>query len=362
MSYPYTTLWINGRLVSLNAVVHETEECRSAFEEHTFSFIREWLSGQKKFVLQTSGSTGAPKRITVTREQMEASAKLTEQALQLKRQHHALICIDTKYIGGKMMIARCLTIGMRIWAVDPTANPLSKIPVDQCVNFAAFVPLQIQTILGSKHPHSLNNLDQVIIGGAPLDEKVIEQLNTFLCRCYATYGMTETLSHVALRTLNGKNKQRYFELLPGVTVRQDERGCLVIYLPYLPEPVITNDIVELRGARQFVWLGRWDNVINSGGVKVIPEKVEAALTNLFFKAGIQSRFFVQGVEDQKFGQKVVLFVEGTDYTRELFQKLLRDPAIQLSPFEIPQEVRLIPSFVTTATGKVNRTQTLHLQE
>jgi O-succinylbenzoic acid--CoA ligase len=251
---------------------------------------------------------------------------------------------------------------MRIWAIDPTANPLAKIPVDQCVNFAAFVPLQIQSILGSKHPHSLNNLDCAIIGGAPLDEKVIEQLDGFLCRCYATYGMTETLSHVALRTLNGKDKQRYFELLPGVAARQDERGCLVIQTPYLLEPVVTNDFAELKGSRQFVWLGRWDNVINTGGVKVIPERVEAAIQNLFFKEGRSNRFFVHGLENKKLGQKVVLFVEGTDYTPEGLQKLLIDLDGQLSPFETPQEVRLIPSFVTTATGKVNRTQTLTLQE
>lgn len=358
MNYPHPTLWINGRLVSMDSIVHESANAYSPFEKHTFTFIREWMVGEKTFLLQTSGSTGEPKQITVTREQMEASARLTEQALELKKNDSALVCIDTKYIGGKMMIVRCLTIGMRMWAVDPSSNPLLKIPIDRCVNFAAFVPLQIQTILASKHPHSLNDLDTVIIGGASLDEKIIRQLDPYLCRCYATYGMTETLSHVALRKLNSIDKLPYFELLPGMSAQPDGRGCLMVHVPYLKEPVVTNDLVDFKGPRQFVWLGRWDNVINSGAVKVIPEKVEATVGNFFLKTGLTNRFFVHGVADTMLGQKVVLFIEGTNCTEETLQRLLINLSEVLPPFETPREIRLIPFFEMTATGKINRLKTL----
>jgi O-succinylbenzoic acid--CoA ligase len=360
MNYPYSTIRINGRLVSLESIVNETALSQSPFENHTFSFLSAWLSGQKTFDLQTSGSTGEPKTITASREQMVSSARLTEQTLQLSKSDQALICIDTKYIGGRMMLVRCLTTGMRILAVDPVANPLTKIPVDQCVNFAAFVPLQVQSILGSKHPHLLDTLDKVIIGGAPLDEKVIQQLRESLCRCYATYGMTETLSHVALRVLNGKDKQPYFEALSGITFRVDQRGCLIIDVPYLSEPVITNDLAELINERQFVWLGRWDNVINTGGVKVIPEKLEATLSASFSKAGMNNRFFIHGVDDPKFGHRIVLFIEGTGLTERLLSPFFTDLAASLPPFEIPKEVRTVSSFATTDTGKINRIKTLLL--
>src|SRR5690606_6938174 len=137
----------------------------------------------------------------------------------------ALLCIDPKYVGGKMMLVRSLVLGLQMMAVDPTSNPLIKIPVDKCVQFTAFVPYQVQTILESKHPHLLNNLDKVLIGGAPLAATTRERLDLFQCECYETYGMTETVSHIATRLANTRLKQPYYEALPGVQVSQDSRGC-----------------------------------------------------------------------------------------------------------------------------------------
>lgn len=345
----------------IESILNDTEIAGSGFEYSSFSFIREWLTGAKKYELHTSGSTGEPKTIHVTREQMERSAKLTEQALQLTARHHALVAIDTKHVGGRMMIVRCLTSGMRMSLVDPCANPLTKIPVDRCVNFAAFVPFQIHSILESKHPHLLNNLDLIIVGGAPLNEKLIQRLEPFICRCYATYGMTETLSHIALRKLNGSDKTQHFELLPDIQATSDNRGCLVAHVPYLKEPLYTNDLVAFVTPNRFTWLGRWDNVINTGGIKVSPEKIEAATEEIFLKAGIENKFFIHGVEDERLGQKVVLFIEADNHASVVLSKLLTDLSQALPPFETPVEIHVLNSFATTPTGKIDRNKTLRSQ-
>jgi o-succinylbenzoate---CoA ligase len=243
-NYPFSSIWINGRHVLIEQILQEKALHRSAFEESTFQFIRAWLLGEQNFEMTTSGSTGTPKQISVSRSQMVASALRTAEKIRLQKHSIALVCIDTKYIGGKMMMARSLALGLPIMAVDPIANPLVKIPVDKCVQFTALVPYQVHSILESKHPHLLNNLDQVLIGGAQLSAALRDKLDRFQVQCYETYGMTETVSHVALRRVNGKLKQPYFEVLPGIEISQDSRGCLVVKADYLDGPVITNDVVK----------------------------------------------------------------------------------------------------------------------
>jgi O-succinylbenzoic acid--CoA ligase len=289
---------------------------------------------------------------------MVTSAIRTAQKIKLQKNSTGLVCIDPKYIGGKMMLVRCLHLGLRIMAVDPVANPLIKIPVDNCVQFTAFVPYQVQKILESKHPHLLNSPDKVLIGGASLGVATREQLDRFQCECYETYGMTETVSHVALRLVNTKRKQQYFETLPGVEIRTDERGCLVITADYLSEPVITNDIVDIVDAGRFLWLGRWDSVINTGGVKVMPEKIEHLLDDLFLRHNFHHRFFIAALPDSSLGNKVVLILEGVQFSSEILDKVLSALKSAVSPYEFPKEVYGIPTFETTGSQKIDRIQTL----
>lgn len=351
-------IWINGRHVSFEKILHDKEPSRSPFEEATFSFIREWLSGEENFDLTTSGSTGKPKTISLSRYQMMVSARRTSEKINLQKNSRALVCLDPGFIAGKMMLVRCLTLGLRIMAVDPTANPLIKVPVDKCVQFTAFVPYQVQAVLESKHPHLLNDLDKILIGGAPLSQSTQEQLDRYLCECYETYGMTETASHVALRLVNTKLKQPYFQVLPGIDIRLDNRGCLVISADYLPESVVTNDLAEIVGEGKFLWLGRWDSIINTGGVKVTPEKVERELEAIFQKNNVHHRFFIAALPDEKLGQKVVLVLEGVQFSSELISQSLTVLRSTSSPYEVPKEVYSIPRFVTTETQKIDRIQTL----
>lgn len=354
--YPFSSIWINGREVSIEKI--EKEVPRSPFEETTFHFIHDWLSGVENFKMLTSGSTGPPKTITVTRAQMRASALRTSAKLSLLKNTKALVCIDTKYIGGKMMLVRCFTSGMHITAVDPVANPFVNIPVDNCVQFTAVVPYQITEVLESKHPHLLNNFDRVIIGGASLGARNQEQLQRFQCACYETYGMTETVSHVALRLINTELKQPYFETLPGVLINVDERDCLIIHADYLGKPVITNDVIKLVDKNKFIWLGRWDTVINSGGVKVIPESVERTVQKIFINAGISNRFFIAGLPDERLGNKIVLILEGVQFSSEKLQRSFDVLKSSIPAFEVPKAVYHVPTFVMTQNQKIDRNQTL----
>jgi O-succinylbenzoic acid--CoA ligase len=356
--YPFTDLWINGRHVSFEKILHDKEEGRSPFEQTTFQFIKEWLSGEEQFELTTSGSTGKAKQITLTRNQLIFSAQRTAQAINLQRYSRALVCIDTKYVGGRMMLVRCFTSGLRIMALDPTANPLVKIPVDKWVQFTAFVPYQVSAILESKHPHLLNNLEKVLIGGAPLPAKTGSQLDRFQCDCYETYGMTETVSHVALRLVNTDLKQPYFETLPGITVSQDERGCLVVTADFLPNAVVTNDLVEILAPGKFSWIGRWDSVINTGGVKVVPEKIERELGLIFKRNNVPHRFFIAASPDEKLGSKVVLVLEGVQFSSESLSRSLDELKSAVSAYELPKEVLTMHEFALTESGKVDRNQTL----
>jgi O-succinylbenzoic acid--CoA ligase len=357
-AYPFPALWINGRSVSIENILSENVDVRSPFERSTFDFVRDWMNSVETFTMSTSGSTGIPKNITHTRRGMLTSARRTVEKIGIPKFSTGLVCLDTQYIAGKMMLVRCLSSGLGIMALDPMANPLIKIPADKCVQFTALVPYQVDSILESKHPHLLNNVAKILIGGAALGASTIERLGRFKCACYETYGMTETISHVALRLVNTDLKQQYFETLPGIEIQTDARGCLIIDADYLEKTVITNDMVEIVGHRKFLWLGRWDTVINSGGVKVMPEKIEKVLERIFEGVKFDNRFFIAGWPDERLGSKVVLVIEGVQFSSETLNRSIEALKTAVSPFEVPREVYSVPNFLFTETLKIDRKQTL----
>lgn len=361
MIEPYThrEIWINGRFVAITNILEGSETALTAFENSTFSFIRDWISQKKEFEVTTSGSTGIPKKIMIHRDQMIASASLTARVLNLEEGQSCLICIDTKYIGGRMMLVRALTLGLRIFAVDPCANPMEKIPSGQWVNFAALVPYQVENVLASGNSHLLlKRIDTAIVGGAPLNESTIEKLDDLSCKFYATYGMTETISHVALRRLNGPQKQNHFQCLPGITADLDDRGCLLLSVPYLSDKIVTNDLAEIISPRSFRWRGRFDNIINTGGIKVSPEKVEDVIAKFLITTGHTYRFFVHGVDDRQLGLRIVLVIEANILDEQFLKSLQSSLAAALPPYEIPKEAVLVSKFSETENGKINRLQTV----
>ncbi|MDP6339693.1 MAG: enolase C-terminal domain-like protein [Candidatus Marinimicrobia bacterium] len=304
-------------------------------------FISDWYSPNNEMMLQTSGSTGKPKSIKVKKEWMKNSAQLTGKTFELKEGDSTLLCMPMKYVAGKMMVVRALALGLDLKVVEPSSSPLKGL--NKPIDFAAMVPLQLEK--------SLNQLDKVktlIVGGGQVNPALVDKLRDISTQVYETYSMTETLTHVAIKPLNGPNKQDVFQALDGVQFEIDERDCLVIHAPMLnPNPVLTNDLVALIDETSFRWLGRYDNVINSGGIKIIPEKVEAKLT----EANPNVLFFIGGMPDDTMGEKLVLFVEGEeiDISFECLDKFTR-----------PKEVCFLPKFIKTASGKINRKRSVHL--
>lgn len=353
MEYPFKDFVLNGRSIRFEAVVQGEEDAITGFEKALFLFIRQWLQGDQSFELFTSGSTGDPKAITVTRSQMIASARLTALALDLKQNQTALLCLDPSFIAGKMMIVRTFVVGMSLQVVVPTSNPLQY--ANGSIDFAAMVPLQVHEIIRS-NPTGLDNVKTLIIGGGIIDNETLKLLQNTSCQCYATYGMTETISHVALRKLNGEDMSLHFTAMPGIQFGEDDRGCLVVYWDQLSKTIVTNDMVRLIDKKRFEWLGRWDNVINTGGIKINPEKLEDAVAVMFGELGLNNRFIISHLTDARLGDKVVLIIEG-DISSVLLSDITRLMEHTLSKYELPREILSCPMFVETLTGKVNRRET-----
>jgi O-succinylbenzoic acid--CoA ligase len=338
----------------------------AAFDENAcaaLDFCQRWLAGQEAFVVQTSGSTGAPKPITLTRRQMESSALATAAALGLVAGDRAFVCLPTPYIAGRMMLVRGLVVEMPMTLVAPAAHPLAALPATARFAFTAVVPLQLQTLLADDTPAvraQLAGMKALLVGGGPVSAGLAAMAAALPAPVYHTYGMTETVTHVALRRLNGPGATDLFIPLPGVRLRLDERSCLAIAGPMTADRwVQTNDLAELRADGAFRWLGRWDNVINTGGVKVQVEAVEQAIARLDLPELRRQRYFVAGLPDERLGQTVTLVVEhagalAPDTTRQVLATL----RAALDRFAAPRQVVTVARFAETPTGKIDRVKSL----
>lgn len=272
-------------------------------------FLTEWNRADTTVEVQTSGSTGAPKSMLVEKARMMASARMTNDFLGLSHGDIALLCMDLKYIGAKMMVVRSLERRLRLIEVAPTGHPLANLPkeiANQKIDFAAMVPLQVHNSLQvEEEAQRLRNIRHLIIGGGAVDEKTAQQLHSFPNAVWSTYGMTETLSHIALRRMNGPDASLWYTPFTGIRLSLDHEGCLIIDAPMLCDArLYTNDQAELLPNGCFRILGRKDNVIVSGGVKIQIEEVERILTPV-----LRYPFQITYVADEKFGQALVLLTE-----------------------------------------------------
>jgi len=324
-----------------------------SIEKSTGHFLLEWLNDSPAITSQTSGSTGAPKKILLNKEQVKNSALMTGTFFNLQSGQTALLCLSPDFIAGKMMIVRALVHQMKLLLTEPSSTPLSELhhPVD----LAAMVPAQVfQTLCEPNGQQQLERIKNLIIGGGAIPQKLEMDIRQLSNCIYATYGMTETISHIALRKVNGHDHSPYFTPLPDISIGQDERGCLVADAPRIaPEKLITNDLIEITSENSFKLLGRIDNIIVSGGIKIRPEELEQQL-----EPYIPMTFFIGSRADEKFGERIVLLVEGelTQSSRQEIEKALES----LPGVKRPKEVIAINQFQRTATGKLKRQETLRL--
>jgi O-succinylbenzoic acid--CoA ligase len=261
-----------------------------------------------------------------------------------------------------MMIVRSFVIGMNITIIDPASDPLLSLSKNERFDFTAMVPLQIENCLNhaSEKISILNGMKAILVGGAPVSSSLEKKIERISSPVLLTFGMTETISHVALRRLNGERKEGYYRALEEVKFEKDNRECLIIHSPLSEEPVITNDVVQLLSKDKFIWKGRFDNVINSGGIKVHPETVESKLQKIFEEANLNIPFFVAGMLDEKLGEKVCLFVEGEKLSEKEKEKILRMFPHRELGYESPRQCYFIKRFEYTESGKVKRKESMKL--
>jgi len=357
-------MWQTVNSLKLNGMGHNKAELQllcaaklsnsktKPWERNLFEFITEWLNHEPFISVKTSGSTGKPKLLQLDKNKMVASANLTAEYLKITADDNALLCLSCEYIAGKMMVMRAMTTGMNLIAIEPSSLPLSEV-MHQKIDFAAFVPLQLYYMLGDKAcDDKLSQIRNVIIGGADMNYSVREKLLTFDNNIYETFGMTETVSHIALKLISKNSSQDYFETIGNITVVDDAENRLVIHAPHFqPEPIITNDVIELINEKQFRWLGRFDNVMNSGGVKLFPETIEQKL-----KPHIHHRFFIAGTPHATLGEQATLFIESEQRLND--DDLIETMKLFMQPFEVPKKIIQLPRFAETANGKINRRETM----
>ena len=307
-------------------------------------FLLDWIDKETYISVKTSGSTGTPKKIRLEKQHMVNSALATGAFFDLYPGNAALLCLPGDYIAGKMMLVRAMVLGLELDWKAPSLTPLRSI--ETCYHFCAMVPIQLENSLDQ-----IDHIKTLIVGGGPMSENLTAKVQDKKTDIFETYGMTETITHVAVRKVN-RGAVDYFETLPDVKVYSDERGCLVVQAPEIStDVIITNDIVEILSDQRFKWLGRYDNVINSGGVKLIPEQIETKLAAL-----IKDRFFISGIPDDQLGQKAILLIEGKEENTEFLGEIKNLET--LKKYEVPKEILYVDNFVETENGKISRHKTL----
>lgn len=349
---------IKQQTITIDGTVYDADYCAGemlaefrrrygtdSFYAEVAEFLAEWFNDDDRLTVHTSGSTGAPKPLRVEKHRMMNSAMLTVDFLGLRHGDSAMLCMPLKYIAGKMVVVRSLVAGLNLLPVTPCGHPMQaigEIPV-----FSAMIPMQVFNSLQTDEERKrLMDVRHLIIGGGAIDEALGKALKSFPHAVWSTYGMTETLSHIALRRLNGKEASEWYTPFSNVDVRLTPDHTLAIHAPLVnPELLITNDIVEFNARGQFRILGRKDNTVNTGGVKVQIEQVEASLRPL-----LPCPFMVTSAPDAKFGERIVLLVE--NFAPD--SPAIRQAVETLPAYWRPKQTVCITRLPQTGTGKPDR--------
>jgi len=329
----------------------------SDYEKSALSFLQGWNSNRKRFAISTSGSTGQPKIITLSREKLELSARKTIKHFNLSSQDVAFVCLDIGYIGGLMMLVRSMLAGMDMIVAPPAENPILRTSENERPHYIGVVPVQLQSLLDQSDNPILSEVKVIVVGGGQLNAALRKQCSNSKISIYHSFGMTETVSHIAMAKLSASTGNR-FKILPHVEIKVDSRNRLMIKSDVTAEKwITTNDVVKIYDKTHFEWRGRIDNVINSGGVKITPELFEPEICNLLNGLRLGGRLFMAGVPDSKLGNRAVLMYEGklggnrrSDVIQELKQLLPK--------YHDPKDIWCVDKFLETPTGKIRRKETI----
>lgn len=308
--------------------------------ERCGQFLNEWRDTQPYITAQTSGSTGAPKEIRLLKSDMRASARVTNEFFGITKDSTLLLPLSADYIAGKMQVVRVLEAGCSLIAEDPSSAPFSHF--EGYATMMPVVPSQLEGWLASGRTRMVDNL---LIGGSPLSPDTERRLIDARVKAFVSYGMTETCSHVALRRVGDD----FYTGLPGFSFSTDERGCLVIDTATLSfGRLVTNDVVELRDATSFKWLGRADNVINSGGIKIHPEEIEKVIAEIVPSA---AEFYISSRQSAKWGREAVIVTTADEHT---FPDAVLDFLAQRMGRRLIKDVIRVARIEKTTSGKLKR--------
>lgn len=312
--------------------------------------ITELAHGGASLEATTSGTTGPPKAIRIPRRDLVNSARLTADTFGLNAGDRALLCLPCAYIAGKMMLVRAMALGLDLHIIDPRGSVLDHLEVDDRFRFTAMVPLQLHRAVQEDRARVEALFDTILLGGGPVSTALEEDVQGLRTAVYQGYGSTETVTHVALRRINGPERSLIYQALGRVSFGTDDRGCLIVHTPHLRrKQYITNDLVDLVDRTHFRWAGRVDHVILSGGKKIHPEQLEARTA-----AVVPYPHYFIPVPDDRLGQAVALVVEtalDADGVGNALRPLLRQV---LSEHEMPRRILTMPTFRRTASGKIIR--------
>lgn len=338
---------LNNHTIDLSPNVNLNEFRRinagNSWWEDILNFLEQWANEAPTISIKTSGSTGEPKQIRIEKAKMWVSASKTCEFFQLTDKSTGLLCLSANYIAGQMMLVRAMVSGMKLTCIEPTSNPVAEL--QEKIDFAAMVPMQVQE--SSLNIQNLNKVQNLLIGGGQVSTNLENKITDYIGKAYESFGMTETLSHIALRQIKPTNSD-FFKPLSGISILQGYNNVLILDYPELGiYKLKTNDFIELKdNSGSFKWKGRTDFVINSGGVKISPEEVEKNIAPF-----INENFCIIGLPDEKLGEKVTLVIEGNPTnTRELINILKKN----LSSYSIPKEIKFLAKLPLTETGKIKR--------
>jgi len=319
--------------------------------QSVINFVEEWESYSSVLRISTSGSTGEPKMFEFSRKQVEASARYTGRFFDFKKGDSILLSLSPNFVAGKLMLVRALLHEMKIVVAPLSANPLKEInKIPTPIKLAAFVPYQVNEILKDESSKIIyETIENVIIGGAEISHDLELKVAALKNKNYSSFAMTETLTHFALRKIDGQTD--FYSCLPGIKINQDERGCVVVEQnEILKQALTTNDLIELIDNTKFRWKGRIDNVINSGGVKIFPEADEKLVEHLF--NGI--RFYISSKKSETLGEEAVLMIEDFLWSKNKQQGILTEIEKLLPKYHAPKSILFFDKFTETKNGKIIR--------
>ncbi|HRP00968.1 MAG TPA: AMP-binding protein [Flavobacteriales bacterium] len=342
--------WLEGK--ELQAFAHDLRTCDDTAEwaAPLAAVITDLSAKRGPLLMHTSGTTGTPKPIRISRNDLRASAALTAATFGLRPGDRALLCLPCDFVAGKMMVVRAMLLQLDLHLVDPRGSVLANLRTHDLFRFAALVPLQLHRALQEDKARLQRQFDTILLGGGPVSDALIEDLQDLDVAVFQGYGSTETVTHVALRRLNGPGRSTVFEAIGKVHFGRDPRGCLVVYTPHLSTTQhVTNDLVELIDDTHFHWLGRHDHVILSGGKKIFPEQLEARTAGV-----IPYPHYFTGVHDDVLGQAVMLVLETDRPQQEVLPEVLSSLMTTLHPHELPRRVQALRRIQRTSGGKIIR--------